>query len=161
MKDTRCEVDSLGRAYGLTTRERISFNSEINVFGCWIWGKSLKDGYGVIKVSGRTRPAHVVSYEEHVGPVPGGMQLDHRCRVRQCVNPDHLEPVTQLENVDRGKLGEQRRRGTCARGHSLAQYGETRTSRGRETTRCGECRRERQRRYYAEGRPHRGSKRRT
>lgn len=152
-------VDAAGRLYGATVRERILHGSEVSPTGCWEWRRSkTADGYGVIKIGGRTRRAHVVSYEESNGPVPDGIQLDHLCRVRHCVNPDHLEPVSHLDNVRRGIVGDQGRRGTCKRGHSLAEFGERRVSRGRETTGCGQCRRDRQNRYYAEGRPHRGSR---
>lgn len=67
--------------------------------GCWVWGLSTNaDGYGLTE---RTL-AHRLLYERHVGPIPEGMELDHLCRVRLCVNPAHMEPVTHLENVRRG-----------------------------------------------------------
>lgn len=70
---------------------------------CWVWkGAKTRDRYASIRWQGRTRPGHVVSYEIHVGPVPAGLELDHLCRVRGCVNPEHLEPVTRQENVIRG-----------------------------------------------------------
>jgi hypothetical protein len=53
---------------------------------------------------GKRKPAHVVFYERHIGPVPSGLQLDHLCRVPLCVNPAHLEPVTGTENVRRGRV---------------------------------------------------------
>lgn len=66
---------------------------------CWFWDLHLdKDGYGTIAVDGKTRHAHIVSYELFVGSVPDGLQLDHKCRNRGCVNWRHLEPVTNLEN---------------------------------------------------------------
>jgi|HubBroStandDraft_2_1064218.scaffolds.fasta_scaffold296591_2 hypothetical protein len=72
--------------------------------GCLIWLGSTTDGYGRIGIgrSRRTRGAHIVAYELANGPVPEGLQLDHKCRVRCCVNPDHLEPVTQQVNIGRG-----------------------------------------------------------
>lgn len=71
--------------------------------GCWIWTASKKPrGYGqfAIRVNGKNKNhyAHRLSYEIHVGPIPEGMQLDHICRVRSCVNPDHLRVVTNMEN---------------------------------------------------------------
>ncbi len=76
---------------------------EIDDAGCWLWvGKVNRGGYGVTSVAGKTRSAHRVSYEWHVGPIPIGLDLDHLCRVRRCVNPDHLEPVTRRENINRG-----------------------------------------------------------
>ncbi len=71
--------------------------------GCWLFsGSKHKDGYGLVKVDGRTRKAHRVMYEDLVGPVPPGVELDHLCRTPACINPAHLEPVSHLENVRRG-----------------------------------------------------------
>lgn len=73
---------------------------------CWIFtGHITKKGYGQMRLPGdstRMYPAHRVFYMQHKGPIPDGKQLDHLCRVRECVNPDHLEPVTNLENSRRG-----------------------------------------------------------
>lgn len=72
---------------------------------CWIWQLSRKrNGYGELRKSGRTMYAHRWMYEQHVGPIPEGRDLDHLCRVRACVNPDHLEVVTRSENNRRGAL---------------------------------------------------------
>lgn len=69
---------------------------------CWLWTGAIQSGgYGEIRHLGRTRLAHRVSYEVHVGPIPIGLQLDHLCRNTRCVNPTHLEPVTQSVNVRR------------------------------------------------------------
>lgn len=82
--------------------------------GCWIWQASLThDGYGRFTVDKVTQMAHRVSYEMHLGPIPEGLQLDHLCRRRDCVNPWHLEPVTGSENVKRGVAV----RTECPRGH--------------------------------------------
>jgi Holliday junction resolvase len=73
--------------------------------GCWIWMKArTADGYGLGCRTGRTWLMHRFYYEQHIGPIPEGLQLDHLCSVRACVNPDHLEPVTQIENHLRGRL---------------------------------------------------------
>ncbi len=69
----------------------------------WLLAKA-QNGYGFERVP--TRPmtyAHRTAFERARGPIPAGMQIDHLCRVRECVNPDHLEIVTQKENVRRGK----------------------------------------------------------
>ncbi len=70
--------------------------------GCWLFlgGLTLK-GYAQISVDGRLRQAHRVSYEVFVGPIQDGLEIDHLCRVRSCLNPHHLEPVTHAENVKR------------------------------------------------------------
>lgn len=70
--------------------------------GCWLWlGCKSPLGYGYVKRSGH-RAAHRLYYTEHVGPIPDGLVLDHLCRNPSCVNPDHLEPVTNAENGRRG-----------------------------------------------------------
>jgi hypothetical protein len=71
--------------------------------GCWRWTGHLgRLGYGRFRVGTRTRPPHQVAYEMGVGPIPPGLELDHLCRNRSCVNPAHLEPVTRQENILRG-----------------------------------------------------------
>lgn len=70
---------------------------------CWEWEAAKSpNGYGQVKHDGRTRSAHRTVYEQLVGPIPDGLDLDHLCRNRGCVNPDHLEPVTRRENLLRG-----------------------------------------------------------
>lgn len=68
----------------------------------WQWGKTSK-GYGGIRRNGRNLSAHRYVYEIHKGPIPAGLDLDHLCRHRDCVNPEHLEPVLNAENVRRGR----------------------------------------------------------
>jgi len=77
--------------------------------GCLIWfGRISTPGYGStrVKIDGtwRCALAHRLAYEELVGPIPDGLVLDHLCRVRRCVNPAHLEPVTILENLMRSPI---------------------------------------------------------
>lgn len=70
---------------------------------CWVWQLATKNGgYGVLMADGRTQVAHRYYYEQIHGKLPRRAQLDHLCRVRLCVNPDHLEPVTNAENSRRG-----------------------------------------------------------
>jgi len=74
--------------------------------GCWLWlGATMRNGYGVIGLGGRadgTALAHRVAYQTLRGDIPDGFDLDHLCRNRACVNPDHLEPVTRRVNWERG-----------------------------------------------------------
>lgn len=69
---------------------------------CWRWPGAKSHGHGQIYVERKMRYVHRVSYEEFVGSIPEGMVLDHLCRVRDCFNPSHLEPVTIKENTMRG-----------------------------------------------------------
>lgn len=84
-----------------TLEER--FNARVErTDGCWLWrGYITPAGYGGLK-HGPHQLAHRISYMLYVGPIPDGLQIDHLCRVRHCVNPEHLEPVTARVNLLRG-----------------------------------------------------------
>lgn len=85
--------------------------------GCWNWAWSLdKHGYSQVRKDGTTRRAHRVVYEILVGDVAEGLDLDHLCRNRKCVRPEHLEPVTRSTNLQRGILW-QSKKSTCPNGH--------------------------------------------
>lgn len=83
---------------------------------CWYWTASLDSaGYGLFRANGRMNKAHRYAYELLVAPIPAGLTIDHLCRVRTCVNPDHLEAVTQQENTARA------RKSHCIRGHEFTK----------------------------------------
>lgn len=88
--------------------------------GCWLWtGARTSAGYGNLRIDGTNDYAHRVSYRLAVGPIPDGEVLDHLCRVRHCVRPDHLEPVAHAENVRRGAGTYGPLRTACIHGHDM------------------------------------------
>lgn len=116
--------------------------------GCWLWQKGkFPNGYAQIKISGRTSTgAHRVCYQEIKGEIPEGLVLDHLCRVKHCVNPDHLEAVTSKINVIRGFVGKiQREKTHCMRGHKFIGYNTIKSSNG--TRKCRTCHNARQRKH--------------
>ena len=110
--------------------------------GCLLWtAYTMQNGYGQFGMGGKTVLAHRTAYEHWVGRIPTGLVLDHLCRVRSCCNPDHLEPVTNAENIRRGAAV----RTSCKQGHEF-DVDNTSWSRGSRT--CLVCHRrgEKQRR---------------
>ena len=116
---------------------------------CLIWqGAVQSSGYGSVGNGlGGTALAHRVVFTEMVGPIEEGMTIDHLCRVRSCVNPDHLEPVTQGENLRRAvpyRRPQKRRLGKCEHDDSDVYIDPS----GKRV--CRECRRERTRAWRAD-----------
>lgn len=134
---------------------------------CWLWTGTLVSGYARFKIGETGVRVHRWSYENFVGPIPEGLGLDHTCHTRavaecpggvqcvhrRCVNPAHLEPVTQLVNVHRGALMLGRPRGSygprtprthCFRGHEFTPEN---TIHDRAARACRICRQAWQREY--------------
>lgn len=113
---------------------------------CWEWmGKKKPTGYGIFHAGKASRHAHRVAYELAIGPVATGLELDHTCRNRGCVNPAHLEPVTHDENMRRSPLGNAwRGRTHCINGHAFTDANIYHyVTRGRWPSRgCRACKRE-------------------
>ena len=106
-----------------------------------IQGARMVSGYGVLSLGrGVTMLAHRWSYEHFVGPIPDGLVIDHLCRVRHCVNPDHLEPVTNEENLRRGAGYGLRNgmRSACINGHEYTPEN-TYTHPTKGSVTCREC----------------------
>jgi len=86
--------------------------------GCWIGANSNDLHYSTVRVGGKTYKTHRLMYEQFVGDIPEGLFIDHLCKNRRCINPEHMEPVTNRENVLRGKIGA---RTCCPKGHPYSE----------------------------------------
>ena len=120
-------------------------DSSLDPAACWVWqGSRSRHGYGRIMRFGKMQHAHRMVWDLLVGPIDPGLVIDHLCRNKACVNPEHLEPVTNEVNVMRGEgpTARNARKTHCPQGHP---YDETNTyvhknGRGRS---CRECARTR------------------
>jgi hypothetical protein len=116
---------------------------------CWEWTASCdKNGHGQFTPRhGKSVRAHRFAYEEMVGPIPEGLVLDHLCRNRPCVNPDHLDPVPQRVNAQRGRTGYNTpKRSQCNQGHPFPEHAQYRST---GTRYCKTCQNAKQRERYA------------
>lgn len=103
--------------------------------GCWLWTRSLsRDGYGWTSLNDKTYQAHRLVFRLLRGEPDAGQVLDHLCRVRRCVNPDHLESVSPRQNLERSELTTTGMGDKCTKGHPLVEWHGQR--------RCLTCRRE-------------------
>ncbi len=129
-----------------TIASLLSLVEQITESGCWIFmGHVTEYGYARVGFQGRQVRVHRLFYEHFIGPIPSGLVSDHLCRVRCCVNPWHLEPVTDRTNTLRGNSVSaiESRKISCKRGHSFSPEN-TRITVGRRR-RCRICEMERKR----------------
>jgi hypothetical protein len=118
-------IDTVSGVRSATSQDYQRFMDRVSpepTSGCWLWTGVVnpQTGYGQF---GRCTTAHRLSYQFHVGRIPQGLVIDHLCRVRTCVNPQHMEVVTQQENIRRGDAPRRRREQAlaaiaCAAGHT-------------------------------------------
>lgn len=143
----RMKMSEIKKRVDVEKRVFPKFNIASN--GCWEWtGATNKKGYGELKFQFSEGivylKAHRVFYELFVGEIPEGLEIDHLCRNRKCVNPKHLEPVTTQENIMRGNgLAVLNSRKTCCvNGHPFTPENIIRTKwRNGNGRACRECNR--------------------
>lgn len=101
-------------------RDYLRERSRITDSGCWEWICPKKPGgYAAVTINGTRHVSHRLAFEVFIGQIPAGLVLDHLCRNTYCINPDHLEPVTQQENILRGigRSAVNAEKTHCPRGH--------------------------------------------
>jgi hypothetical protein len=154
----------------LLKEEKMKRKSEIERFfgkidlrrdprGCWRWTDVTRNGYGRFQIKGKKVTAHRYSYELIVGAIPEGLDLDHICRVRECVNPEHLEPKTRRQNLlaegSQSSAAKAARKTHCDHGHPLSGDNLYRR-RDNNCRQCIKCN-TRRKAYYREQRRNRGA----
>lgn len=130
--------------------EKIRFSAKT---GCWLWEAAIdRGGYGRLWRGSNQAYAHRIAFELYKGPITFGKQLDHLCRVRHCVNPWHLDPVTAKENVlrSRGLPAINARKIHCKSGHKFSEENTYWYPREEPRSRaCKKCRRQADRKWAA------------
>lgn len=132
----------------LNSKELLAFFSKIQKAGptrnpCWEWtGSRNKDGYGTFGLRRKNRFAHVVAWTIEHGPIPDHLEIDHLCRNRACVRPQHMELVTHRENLLRGKTvtGLNAAKTHCKRGHPFDDENTIIVQGGRQCRACNQLR---------------------
>lgn len=133
--------------------EKVNQTSE-----CWLWTGTLTSrGYGRFHIHGKRFRAHRWSYERFVNKIEEGLTIDHLCKNKSCVKPQHLEAVTNSVNISRywandSSITESRdwKTGTCTNGHdlSIVGYVDRKKKNGSISRECIQCRRNQHRRHY-------------
>ena len=149
---TWIEKTHIPEPYASKVRARI-LASVKDVDGCWEWQKSLTvhGGYAQMMLSLEPKKPHLytghrASWLVFRGDIAAGLQIDHLCRNRKCVNPDHLEPVSPKENTVRGEVSREGIRSTtplrhCSHGHPMTGDNiYVYSNKGKPKTLCNTCR---------------------
>ena len=124
------------------TPDQMAERHIMNTGQCINWTKYIsKSGYGDVRINGKTYRVHRVEWEKVMGKIPNGFQIDHLCRNRACVKIDHMELVTNKENLRRGNgiCALNSRKSFCIKGHPYSEKNTYQNRRGRV---CRTCMRE-------------------
>jgi HNH endonuclease len=111
-----------------------------------MWDGASDRGYASTRVNGKRAWAHRVSYEQFVGPIPSGLEIDHLCRNRSCTNPEHLEAVSHAVNMSRSAAAVAT---SCRSGHEYTEANTIHQTIGNGKRRCRACFNARRRRRGA------------
>jgi hypothetical protein len=121
--------------------------------GCWIWIGAINNyGYGMVQINGSKHSAHRISYEIAKGAIADNLQIDHLCRNRRCINPEHLEAITQKENLLRGETiaAKNKSKTHCPKGHPYSKKNTIMKNKGGgyRSRQCRICRNEKEKTKY-------------
>lgn len=126
----------------------------VNTDECWLYAGNITDvGYGRLQLPTGRYLVHRLTYEQFVDKIPEGFDIDHLCRIRSCVNPEHLEAVTRKENILRGEglAAVNARKTHCSKGHPYTGhnlYYVVQSNDGLRRRKCRICYNEHSRSYY-------------
>lgn len=137
---------------GPITDDEDRFWDKVDTSGdCWVWTASTRGGYGKFWLDGDLHQAHRISYMWAGGTILDGEEVDHLCKNRACVRPDHLEAVSKLENNRRSESvsARKRRQTHCSRGHEFTpENTKVYVINGVDCRRCAICERINNKRRY-------------